>query len=487
MKEYQMKRSTSGLAIFKAGLTMKIALVLLAGLVAAFVVQAEDQLPAPAKAKPNIIFFLSDDHGFRHSEPYGDLFVKTPNMTRLSEESMLFDHAYAPSPLCSPSRSCIATGMMPHRNGGHFFGMKVKARVRDMPDYLNELGYHTAAFGKRGYSKKGKGAGFDYVKGGSISIRLKGDEKVVADYILNYKGPEPLFMHIGVSPPHLPWVENSEYDPAKIPLPPNYVDTKEMRLAMADYYTDVSVMDSMLGTILDAINERGIAENTLLVLTSDQGPPLPFGKWCTSDGGLRVPFMVRWPGHTTKGVRTDAMINLVDLLPTFIEAGGGTVPDGLDGKSLMPVLNGTTKQHRDMVFGSHSGNKNGPEYNHNECPMRTIRTPRFRYIFNLHPDRLFNTHVRVSKVDRNVRKPYWPSWQAKAKTDDFAKRMVDAYEHRPAEELYDLSKDPFGIKNLADNPEYAAIKKKLRTQLYAWCKTQDDPEGVEGMSQGIKR
>ena len=423
----------------------------------------------PQGKLPNIIQIVSDDHGFRHSEPYGDTFVKTPNMNRLAKESMLFDYAFAASPLCSPSRCCIATGVMPHRNGGDFFGKPY--HVKDVCDYLKPLGYQMASFGKWGITRSKPGEKFDLMGG---RIKFDGDTKKVCTYLKDYKGDKPLFVHIGASPPHLPWGKNKTYDPAKIPLPPNYVDTPETRLSMADYYSDVSLLDTMLGDILDALDEANMKENTILIFTSDQGAHLPFGKWCLSDGGVRVPFMVRWPGHVKPGVRTNAMISLVDLVPTYIEAAKGKIPEGLDGKSLVSLFEGKTNTHREVVFSSHSGNKNGSKANHNECPMRTVRTPKFRYIFNLYPDRLFNTHIRRLQ-------PYWTSWEAKAKTDDFAKRMVNAYEHRPQEELYDLTKDPFGMNNLAANPEYASIKEKLRKQVLEWSKTQNDPEGVKIM------
>jgi arylsulfatase A-like enzyme len=421
--------------------------------------------------KPNIVLFISDDHGGRDSGAYGDSYIKTPNIDRLAGESMLFTHAFAASPLCSPSRSVIQTGLMPHRNGGHKFGTAIKKDIKTMPEYFQELGYYTAHIGKF-HQMPGKQFPYDH-----IDKR----QNQAADYLAGYEGSKPLFLVVCTKPPHTPWIRNTTYDPSKIKLPPNFVDTPETREDRANYYSDVTLMDSELGSVLDAIDRKNLKASTLFIYTTDQGSNWPFSKWCVYDGGLRAPLIARWPGRIAQGAVTGAMVSLADILPTFIQAANGNPPGDIDGRSFLSVLTGKNKEHRKVVFGTHTGNDNGGPDIANHCPARTIRTARYRYIINLSPKTTFTTHITGCKTGQH-HLPYWDSWVAKAKTDERAKETVNRYQHRPKEELYDLDNDPFEMKNLVDSPKYSKLVTSLKNQLGKWCKQQGDTLGREHLT-----
>ncbi len=424
------------------------------------------------QSQPNIILFLSDDHGWADSGSYGDSDVKTPNIDGLAKEGMRFTLAFAATPLCSPSRCVVETGLMPHRNGGHKFGTPINTDLKTMPEYFKELGYYTAHIGKFHHSPKNQFP-YDYIHK---------DENHTSTFLAAYDKKKPLFLIVCSHPPHTPWVKNTTYDPSKIILPPNFVDTPLTREDRANYYSDVTLMDSILGDVLDIVEKKEIRDNTLFVYTSDQGANWPFAKWCVYDGGLRVPFIARWPGKITPGSVTDAMINLVDLLPTFIHTAGGSVPEDIDGRSFFSVLTGKQKTHRDVVFGTHTGNENGGPGVANHSPARTIRTPTHRYILNLFPDTLFTTHITGIKSGNHYL-PHWDSWVEKAKTDSKAKTVVERYQYRPKEELYDFKKDPLEMNNLADNPEYSQLLKSLRKQLAQWRKTQNDTVPLDHLTE----
>ena len=215
--------------------------------------------------KPNIILFLSDDHGWRDSGAYGDSYIRTPNIDRLAKEGMKFTHAFAASPLCSPSRCAIETGLMPHRNGGHKFGTPIRTNIKTMPEYFRESGYYTAHIGKFHHAPT-KRFPYDYINR---------KEKQAADFLESYSEDKPLFLVVCSHPPHMPWTKNKIYDPEKILLPPNFVDTPETRASRAKYYSDVTLMDSILGDILDAAADKGMSDNTLFIYTSDQGAITP--------------------------------------------------------------------------------------------------------------------------------------------------------------------------------------------------------------------
>jgi len=414
--------------------------------------------------RPHIVLFLSDDHGWADSGAYGDSYVRTPAIDRLARQGMRLDRAFAASPLCSPSRCVIATGLMPHRNGGHKFGTPIKPGLRTMPDYLKKLGYHTVHVGKFHHAPR---AQFPYDK-------IVADERAAPEVLAAYDGEKPLLLVVCSHYPHTPWVKNETYDPAKMSLPPNFVDTPETRALRADYYTEVTIMDRLLGSVLGVLKRRGWEDRTLVLYTSDQGANWPFAKWCLYDAGVRVPMVARWPGKIRVATTSDAMVSLVDLLPTFLEAAGGSTPKDLDGRSFLGVLTGQTDMHRPVIFATHTGNDNGGPGIANHCPTRTIRTATHKYILNLAPEETFNTHITGCRPGSPHYLAFWDSWVARARTDPHAAAVVDAYLHRPREELYDLTDDPLERRNLAADPAHAPLLQTLRAQLTAWRKSQGE-------------
>ena len=164
--------------------------------------------------RPNIVLFISDDHGYADSGAYGDTVVKTPHMDRLAQEGKRFINAFAASPLCSPSRCVIETGLMPFRNGAHKFGTPIRNDIKTMPEYFKELGYYTAEIGKFHHAPRSR---FPY-------DLIDPDENKAAAFIRGYKQDKPLFLVVCTHPPHTPWVENQIYDPNEIVLPPTCME-----------------------------------------------------------------------------------------------------------------------------------------------------------------------------------------------------------------------------------------------------------------------
>jgi len=337
--------------------------------------------------------------------------------------------------------------------------------VKTMPDFFKPLGYHTAHVGKFHHAPR-KQFPYDTV------IRSENGGPAFID---RYDGKKPLLLLVCSHSPHTPWAKNTTYDPAKVKLPPTFVDTPETRQQRAEYYTEVTGMERQLGHVLDAVRKRGWDRGTLVVYTTDQGSNWPFAKWCLYDAGIRVPLIALWPGRIEPGSVTDAMVSLADLLPTFLDAAGAEVPENLDGRSFLPVLRGQADSHRDAIFAAHTGNDNGGPGIANHCPMRTVRTAAHKYILNLHPERTFTTHITGCRPPSPHHLPFWDSWVAKAKSDPRAAGVVRRYMHRPKEELYDIVKDPFEQHNLADDPAHTDSLTALRERLTAWRKQQGDP------------
>ncbi len=436
---------------------------------------------AGATARPNFVLFISDDHTATDCGAYGARDVRTPHIDRLAREGMLFRNAFAGSPTCMPSRAALYTGLMPFRNGAHANNLagqsQCREEVRSLPHYLKELGYRVAQAGKTHF---GPASVFPFERVANSEMREPGYEQrrglfmdfnpgAVDEWLAGLEKNETFCLVVCDHSPHVVWPEKAEYDPADITVPPNHIDTPELRSSRARYYTDITKMDANLGRVMASLEKRGLAENTILIYTSDQGGQWPFAKWGLYDQGIRVPFIVRWPGKIAGGSCADALISLVDVLPTFLEIAGGKPPKDLDGKSFLPVLEGKAKTHREFIFATHS--QDG--FNMNITPMRSIRSERYKYIFNLSPGNQYHTHMDKAK-DHDGGREYWDSWVEKAKADPRAAELLKRYHWRPREELYDTAVDPFELHNLADDPLYTDIKETLRGQLVAWRQQQND-------------
>ncbi len=418
---------------------------------------------------PHIVVFLSDDHTIGDSSLYGSSEVSTPNMERLAAAGMTFDRAFVASPSCAPSRAALLTGMMPARNGAEANHSRPKAEIKKLPAYLQELGYEVISFGKVGHYVQTPEYGFDLAK------HFKYHEDIAVskacEWLQARSSDKPLCLFVGTNWPHVPWPKAEAYSVNDVTIPVNHIDTPATRKARAKYLEAVRTMDRELGEVYD-LSRDILGEDTLFIHTSDHGAQWPFGKWTLYDEGIRTPLVVAWPGHIAAGVRTDAMVSWVDLLPTIVEAAGGTVDESIDGRSILPVLLGKTETHRDAIYTVHSG-----DGDFNVYPMRSVRTAQFKYIRNLHPEFKFASHVTKVTKREDI---YWPSWVTKAMNDAGAAAIVKAYSERPAEELYDIAADPLEQTNLAENPEFADTLATLRSSLDQWMTEQGDTQTVFG-------
>lgn len=421
-------------------------------------------------APPNIVVFISDDHTQRDSSVYGSKEMVTPHMEMLAAAGLTFARAFAPSPSCAPSRGAILTGLMPARNGAEPNHSEPRAEIKKLPAYLQELGYEVVAFGKVGHYNQTAHYGFDHVEhtGYHEDIAIP----AALEWLRNRTSTKPLALFIGSNWPHVPWPITVEgHDPKALTIPENHVDTPATRQFRGKYYAAIGRMDGELGLVWQLAQEK-LGTNLFFLHFADQGAQWPFGKWCLYEDGIRTPMIAVWPGHIVPATRTAAMVSLVDVLPTLVEVAGGHTPDGLDGRSFAKVLLGETNHFRDLIFSTHSGDGNMNVY-----PSRCARDDRWKYILNLHPEFKFTSHVtEVAGEDGN----YWKSWVQKAGTDSDAATKVHRYQERPREELYDLQKDPFEERNLAEDPSVGDVLKRLRAALDDWMKKQGDQSKTYG-------
>lgn len=283
------------------------------------------------KARLNVVLFIADDLGVHDIQPYGAKVVRTPNLSKLATQSLLFQNAFATSPTCGPSRSSIFTGLMPIRHGGHGNHSGVKEGTKSIVQYLQPLGYKVAIAGKY---HVGPESIFSFERVSGSNVVEPGHEKkpglnydlnmsVVETWLSVQKSSEPFMLVVADHSPHVVWPEKATYDPAKVDVPQKHIDTRETRASRARYYTDITKMDGNLGRLLASLDKNGLSQNTMVIFTADQGPQWPFAKWSLYDDGVHTPLMVRWPGTVSGGKKADAMVSLADVLPTIVEAVGG--------------------------------------------------------------------------------------------------------------------------------------------------------------------
>lgn len=448
--------------------TLLAATLLLAGTPA--LARQPTQTPPP---RPDIVVFLADDLGYLDTTPMGDRNARSPNLAHLRSQGIAFDQAFVASPACAPSRAALLTGRMPARNGAEANHERANADIRKLPSYLQEQGYQVVSFGKVAHYEQTGTYGFDHFANNTYH-----DDTAVfhaIKWLKARKDKRPLALFVGSNWPHVPWPASSDgIDAGRLSLPPKTIDTPETRRARARYYSAIARMDAELGDVMAATDAQ-LGPDTFFLFSSDHGAQWPFGKWNLYDTGTRTPLIVRWRGHTTPGAKSSAMVSWVDILPTLVEVTGGPAPRDIDGKSFAAALHpdGEGFAGRPEIFTTH--NNDG---DFNVFPGRAIRTHRWKYIHNLHPDWFHTTHIDQSRETGEG--AYFPTWRERAAQDPAARQILNAYYRRPAEELYDLEADPNELRNLAADPKLATIKKDLRVRLDRWRNQQGDGGEVMG-------
>lgn len=432
-----------------------------------------------AAEKPNILLITADDLGMQLG-CYGEKQIRTPQLDRLAGEGTLFERAYATASLCSPSRSSILKGLYPHqtgqlgntREGGRF---PVKPGMPNLFAVLKKAGYRVGLLGKLHVEPEGEFV-FD-LKKLPFSREAKQLAQAAGEFMAQDRA-HPFFLMVNYLDPHVPFVSQvsglpeTPLLPGQVQPPPEFVGWKTPVVSstdglLADYYNSVLRLDAGLGLLMEALAKAGQADNTLVIFLSDQGPHFAGrGKGTLYEGGLHVPFLVRWPGHTKPGVRTRALVSVVDIVPTVAEAAGIQWPGPLAGQSLAPFLQGREDvPRRQNVCGEWNSVYPVPaQYQ----PARSIRDERYRLI--LHLKKLVPVQPRTKGGTRAA----LTSTDAQADGAARFRKAFETFRNPPEVELYDVEKDPEERTNLAGKPEVADVQQRLMAELRAWCERTDD-------------
>lgn len=430
-------------------------------------------------SRPNILFCLADDWGWPHAIEYGDKVVKTPNFDRVAREGVLFNFCFSAAPSCTPSRASILTGQAPHRlaEGGNLWGF-LPSRFAVYPDLLEKAGYAV------GEARKGWGPG-DFHAGGFTRNPAGPTFKTFEEFLKTVPDGKPFCFWWGSTQPHRPYKKGSGVAAGMkiedVVVPPYLPDVPEVRSDILDYYAAVQDFDGQVGQCLAALEQRGVLDNTIVVVSGDNGWPFPRGKANLYDAGTRQPLAVRWPAKAKAGRVLDQFVILTDLAPTFLEAAGLKIPGDMTGHSILGLLTGEDTAARDAAFAERERHAN-VRAGDASYPCRAIRTRDFLYIHNFALDRWpagdpekWKSVGSFGDIDGGPSKDFIIGHRDEEKFHTFFELACGK---RPAEELYDVRKDPYELKNVAGHPDYAAAQEKLRAELQKWMSDTADPRAV---------
>lgn len=424
-------------------------------------------------SKPNIVVLLADDLGVNELGCYGGKNVETPNIDRLASEGMLFTNNYASCAMSVPIRASLYTGLYPMKHGAYQNHKESYPNIKSVVTYLSELGYRVGRAGKQHTSPRNVYP-FEEIPGftencvsKTANYNIDGIQKFVTR---NKNTPFCLFVCSINS--HKPWTwgDPSIFNPDKITLPPNSVDTQEVREHFCKYLAEIQAFDQEVGDIYALLENNGLLEYTLIILLSEQGPAMPFGKWTCYRYGQHSALIARYPSFIKAGTVTDALVQYEDILPTLYELAGGGKLQQVDGHSFLNILYGDTKQYRNYVYGLHNNIPEGTSYS-----IRSIQNKKYKLIINLNSS---NTYFEKHLMNINDPKQEWKFWLEAAKQNEHAKWLVERYQKRPEIELYDIENDPWELNNIASDSQNASIIKTMKEQLEIWMAEQQD----EGLS-----
>jgi len=415
---------------------------------------------------PNFLWIVSEDNG-PFLGCYGDSFATTPNLDNLATQGILYENAFANAPVCAPARSTIITGMYPPSMGTQNMRSvyPIPDSIKFFPQYLRAEGYYCTNNSKEDYNMpKPEGVWDESSRKAHYKNRAEG---------------QPFFAIFNIGISHESSVHKSipteelRHDPALVKLPPYHPDTPDMRHDWAQYYDKIEDMDARVGEILAELKEADLADNTIVAYYSDHGGVIARSKRFIYESGTHVPMIWRFPekykhlAPGDAGSRTDRLVSFIDLAPTMLSVAGVQIPEYIQGKAFLGEQQAEPRDYVHLFRG---------RMDERMDKVRAVRDKKFRYIKNYMPHRIYGQYIEYL-----WRAPSCRSWEDAYLAGNCNEAQSAFWQEKPAEELYDVTADPWEVNNLAGDPAYADILQKMRQETNGWMTEIKDtglmPEG----------
>ncbi len=431
--------------------------------------------------RTNVLLITVDDMNFDSTGVTGSKAPDiTPNIDALAGQGIRFEQAHVTSSICQPCRSVLMTGRYPHRNGALGFE-PINVDVPTLGESTRTAGYHNGILAKPKHLAPESKFCWDTIVDGP-QLAAGRDPKLFYKHAKSFfeeakSADKPFFLMANSEDPHRPFPEpdgerpgfpnaSRHYKPDEVETPPILPQgIPDIQREVAQYCTAVHRCDETVGELLRALKESGLEENTMVIFLSDNGMAFPYAKTNCYFASTATPLIIRWPGKIKAGtVNSDDLVSAIDIMPTVLEAAGIEPPQGMDGRSLLPLLSGRKQDGRDKVFTFITRTAGRRFY-----PMRCIRTKHHSYIYNSWSD---GETVFINESQGGLT---FRVMQAVAEHDKKVAERVRFFQYRVREELYDMDADPNEFNNLVDSPEHKPRLEKMRADLLEMMVSTDDP------------
>ncbi|MBV63060.1 MAG: heparan N-sulfatase [Rickettsiales bacterium] len=444
-----------------------------------------------SSAKTNILLITVDDMSCDSVGSFGSSITDiTPNIDKLSSQGLRFKKAHVQVGNCYPSRNVMLSGRYPHTSQVEGFYQVKNIKYPVLCDLMKGGGYYTAIRGKVNHSTPFQPYDWDE----DLTLLKDGKKAHMKDASSYYDSTtrginaakmakKPFFINVNISDPHKPfWKPGDAHPTSKIykakdvPIPGFLHDDPTIRKELALYYSSVRRADDCVGAIMKALDQSGLVNSTAVFFLSDHGMPLPFAKTQLYHHSTHTPLIVSWPGITKSGsINNSHMVSAIDLLPTFLEIAKIKEPKGLQGRTFYPLLKGNKQVERDIIFKEYNENAGGIRN-----PMRGVQTHQYLYLFNP-----WSNGKRTMATATNGTAT-WKRMLALSSENDTIKKRVNVMRYRTVEELYDVTKDPDCLNNLAKSKDHQNTIKNLRKKLHEWMNKTNDHALVSFKPNDVK-
>ena len=423
-----------------------------------------------AADRPNVVWIVSEDnsiHYLKHFFPGG---AATPNIERLAENGLTFDHAFSNAPVCSVARTTLATCCYGPRIGTQFHRKYKMAAMpkglRMFPAYLRDAGYYTTNHSKKDYNAiEGKGVWDESSK--KASWRNRPEESQPFFHMQSHGESHESSLHFPLSTFQ---DEATTTDPNSVQLADYFPDTPLFRYTQARYHDRMQIIDGIVGKTIEKLKEDGLLDDTFVFYFGDHGGVLPRSKGYIYDSGVHVPLVVRVPKNfrhlvdAANGTRVDGFVSFVDFGPTVLKLAGVAVPDQVDGVPFLGAgISLSDVNARDEVFCY------ADRFDEKYDLIRSLRIGKYQYIRNFQPylpDGL-NNNYRYKMLAYSQ----WRDLHQRGELSGFARQF---FEPKAVEQLFDCEADPHQVQNLATDPKFSKILIKLRSRLQTRLRQMPD-------------